>query len=80
MKNIKFLSFISFSVILVLSIGCVEQIDLKTISFEDALVVEGTITNELKIHQIKLSRTFKLEESIPATESNAIVEVIDDLY
>jgi hypothetical protein len=79
MKNIKYLSFIWFSVVFVLTIGCVEQIDLKTISFEDALVVEGTITNELKFHQIKLSRTFKLEESIPATESNAIVQVIDDL-
>ena len=79
MKNIKYISFIWFLVLFVLTIGCVEQIDLKTITFEDALVVEGTITNELKFHQIKLSRTFKLEESIPATESNAIVQVIDDL-
>ena len=60
MKNIKYLSFIWFLVLFVLTIGCVEQIDLKTISFEDALVVEGTITNENKFHQIKLSRFLSL--------------------
>lgn len=79
MKNIKFLSFIWLSVVVAVTISCVEQIDLKTISFEDALVVEGTITNEHKFHQIKLSRTFKLEESIPTTESNATVKIIDDM-
>ncbi|UMB52674.1 DUF4249 domain-containing protein [Lutibacter sp. A64] len=79
MKNIKFLSFILYSVVvLLLTNACVEQIDLKTISFDDALVVEGSITNENKFHQIKLSRTFKIEDNTPTTESNAKVEVIDD--
>ena len=79
MKNIKILSFIWLAVVFVVSNSCIEQIDLKTITFEDALVVEGTITNENKFHQINLSRTFKLEENQPAIESNASVKVIDDL-
>ena len=59
--------------------SCVEQIDVKTLTFEDALVVEGTITNEYKFQEIKLSRTYKLEEEGPTVEHGAVISVIDDM-
>ena len=58
--------------------GCVEEIDIKTDSFESALVIEATITDELKQQEILLSRTFELEEEGPSKESNAEVIVLDD--
>lgn len=42
--------------------ACVEQIDLEeylTSKVSNTLVVEGILTNELKVHQIKLTRTGK---------------------
>lgn len=63
-------------VVLITNLGCIEEIPLTTESFEDALVVEATITNELKIQQIKLSRTFPLEGGL-IFEDNANVTVID---
>lgn len=58
--------------------GCVEPIDIKNESFESALVIEATITNELKPQEILLSRTFQLEEEGPSPESNAKVSIVDD--
>ena len=58
--------------------SCVEPFEIKTIAFESALVVEATLSDELKKHEIKLSRTFKLEESSSLNESNAVVSIIDD--
>jgi len=79
MKNIKLLSFIWLIGLVFLTISCVEEIDVKTLTFEDALVVEGTITNEYKFHEIKLSRTYKLEEDGPAFEREANISIIDDI-
>jgi len=59
--------------------SCVEPFDFETISFDDALVIEATITNELKRHEISLTRTFPFEEDAPSGESNANVVVTDDL-
>ncbi|WP_298262624.1 DUF4249 domain-containing protein [uncultured Lutibacter sp.] len=79
MKNIKSLTFVWFILIIAFLNSCIEQIDIKTIAFEDALIVEGTLTNEFKFHKIKLSRTFKLEEEIMNVETGAKVRIIDDL-
>ena len=72
-----------FFTIIVLSVvmhSCIETFeDFKTETFESALVIEATITNELKKQEILLSRTFALEEDGPSPESNAEVKVIDDL-
>ena len=57
-------------------VGCVKEIDFETEIFEDALVVEATITNEEKNHEIKLSRTYRLEDEGPSPETNAIVKVV----
>tara|TARA_R110002073_G_scaffold108336_1_gene243305 strand:+ start:14560 stop:15735 length:1176 start_codon:yes stop_codon:yes gene_type:complete len=62
--------------ILSLTYSCVEEFNAGTIEFEDAIVIEATITNEFKHHQILLSRTYRLEEREPNLESDAIVRVI----
>ena len=58
--------------------GCVEPFELETDVFESALVVEATITDELKHQEVKLTRTYRLEEDAPSSESNALVRVVDD--
>ncbi|WP_169578119.1 DUF4249 domain-containing protein [Salinimicrobium xinjiangense] len=58
--------------------GCVEPIEIESQTFEDALVIEGIITNELQRQEILLSRTFRLEERGPAKESNAQVWVLSE--
>ena len=69
-------------VITIISIAlqnCVEPFDAATESFENLLVVEATITNEFKYHQIKLSKSYRLEDPIPNYPLNASVKVIDDI-
>lgn len=58
--------------------GCVELFEPQSINFENALVIEATITNEMKQQQITLSRTFAFEEEAPKEESNANVMIADD--
>ena len=79
MKKIIFyrLGFLLISCLL--AIGCTEQYAIQTNTFEDALVVEATITNELKHQQIQISRTFKFEDEAPIFESGANVYLTDDL-
>lgn len=58
--------------------SCVEPFEIETQTFEDILVVEGTITNENKKQEVLLSRSFRFEEnSLP--ENQATVKVIDNL-
>ncbi len=59
--------------------GCTEPYLLQTSDFEEALVIEATITNEFKKQQIKLSKTYRLEENGPAFVEDANVSVEDDL-
>ena len=71
----------AYSIILspLLFFSCVEEIDLKTEEeFESTLVIEATITNELKNQIIFLSRAYLLEEQGPSSERNAQVSVISD--
>lgn len=58
--------------------SCIEPFDYKTLTFESALVVEASISSENKRQTIKLSRTFKIENSDMITETGATVQVIDD--
>lgn len=59
-------------------IGCVDPFEPETITFESALVVEATITDEMKTQEIFLSRTFEFEADGPERERNAIVSISDD--
>lgn len=58
--------------------NCVEPIDIETTTFDDAIVIEALITNEVKQHEINISRTYRLEENGPTPETNADVKIIDD--
>ena len=55
--------------------SCTEPYELKTKNFESLLVVEATITDELKLQEIKLSKTYRLESDEPIQVSNAQVWV-----
>ncbi|MBL0735828.1 DUF4249 domain-containing protein [Flavobacterium sp. GN10] len=70
---------ISLFLILAFAISsCTEQYVFQNTDFESALVVEGTITNELKNQTIRLSQVYQLEESGPRFEKGASVFVLDD--
>ncbi len=55
-----------------------EEFTPETENFESILVVEATLTNELKQQEILLSRTRTFEDNIPNREENATVRVTDD--
>jgi len=58
--------------------SCVDEIDFveEVETFDSALVVEATITNEFKFQEIILSKTYNFEEDGPNPESNAQVKLI----
>lgn len=58
--------------------GCTEAYPLLTNTYEEALVVEATITNELKTQEIKLTKTAKFEDEKYLPESEAEVFMTDD--
>jgi hypothetical protein len=58
-------------------VSCTEPYALQTDIHESALVIEATLTDEFKFQEIKLSRTYKLEEDGPDMEIGAIVYVTD---
>lgn len=78
MKKVKIYHTIYFIIIVLINNSCVEPFDIETITFESALVIEATITNEFKYQEINLSQTFRLEDDGPLAESNASVKIIDD--
>lgn len=57
-------------------LGCIEEFIPENRSFEDLLVIEASITNEIKFQQIKLSRTFQFDES-QLFELQADVKIVD---
>src|SRR4051812_7515083 len=58
--------------------GCTEQYVMQTNTFEDALVVEATITNEMKQQQVKITRTYPFEQNGPTSEAGAQVSISDN--
>ena len=59
--------------------SCVDPYQLQTSNYEEAIVIEATITNELKKHEVLISKTYRLEENEPVLVSNASVTVSDNL-
>lgn len=59
-------------------LGCVEPFDFATETFDNAIIIEATITDEFKNQEVHLSRTFKLEENGPAPEVYANVSLSGD--
>jgi Domain of unknown function (DUF4249) len=66
------------AIVIVILFSCVEPFEIATQNFEDLLVIEATITNEFKYQEIKLGRTYPLEDEGPSYEINANVTVVDD--
>ena len=58
--------------------ACVEPFEFETETFENALVIEASLTNENKRHKVILSRAVRFEDSIASPERNAQVLVRDD--
>jgi hypothetical protein len=59
--------------------SCTEPYALQTENYESAIVIEATLTDEFKHQEIKLSRTYKLEEDGPDMETGAVVFVTDNI-
>jgi uncharacterized protein DUF4249 len=57
--------------------SCTEPFLIKTIDFDSVLVVEGTLTDEMKRQEVKLSRTVGLEDFGQSIEDNADVKIED---
>lgn len=58
--------------------SCTEPYILETNSYEEALVVEATITNELKKQEITLTKTSRFEDKETKAESGADVFITDN--
>tara|TARA_R110000850_G_scaffold41434_1_gene106187 strand:+ start:88528 stop:89766 length:1239 start_codon:yes stop_codon:yes gene_type:complete len=74
----KNIAFMTISLLTILT-SCTDPYAFQNDSFEDVLVIEATVTNELKKQEIKVTRTFQLEEKDPIFEKNATVFITDDL-
>jgi hypothetical protein len=75
-KIIRKALFLILPLFFFLNNGCVEEIGFTVETVENALVVNATITNELKFQQIELSRTYAFEDDGPNPECQATVKVI----
>lgn len=71
----KLFYFIVLFSFLTITNSCIEEFNAATEEFEDVIVIEATITNEFKNHQVILSRTYKFEDFVPKAEQGAIVKV-----
>src|SRR5690606_17462529 len=78
MNSLK-MKYMILSMLSVVLLTCTEAYELKTKNFESLLVVEATITDELRPQEIKLSKTSRLESDEPNLVSNAEVYIETDL-
>lgn len=78
-KHIKHLYKKVFLVLFCISVSsCTEQYVFQSNTFESILVVQANITNELKTQEIKITRSYRLEEYGPPTEEGVNVYVTED--
>ena len=66
--------FILIGLVMIMA-SCVEEIALNSEDFEEAIVIEGLVTNELKKHEIKISQTFAIDSTGPKSVSGADIRV-----
>ena len=77
-KETYITSFLLTIMVLVCS-SCIEEFEAETLELNSLLVVDGLLTDEMKFHEIRLSRVFAFEEENPAPEQNAKVVIVDDV-
>lgn len=58
--------------------SCIEPFEAETLTFENVLVIDARITDELKQHEVILRRTYPFENADFEVERNAIVQINDD--
>ncbi len=68
--------YIAFLIVLFFHTACTEPYEIEVVGYENVLVVESTITNEMRPQIVKLSRTSSLENTDVLTENNATVTVL----
>ncbi len=68
--------YIILLTILISTNACTEPHEIETRDYESVLVVESTITNEIKPQIVKLSKTSTLDTVAVLWEANAAVEVL----
>ncbi|MBZ4036264.1 DUF4249 domain-containing protein [Flavobacterium sp. 17A] len=59
--------------------SCTETYNLQTNTYEEAIVIEATLTNELKKQEIKITKTARFEDEGVTSETGATVIVKDNL-
>ncbi|MCK0132363.1 DUF4249 domain-containing protein [Flavobacteriaceae bacterium F08102] len=64
--------------LLLMASSCIEEFNATTESFESILVVEAGITDEYKVQEVLLSRTFRFEQAGALPEENADVLISDN--
>jgi hypothetical protein len=76
--NIRYLYKTFIFILFCISISsCTEQYVFKTSTFESILVIQATITNEYKKQEIKITKSYRLEENGPTIEEGANVYITD---
>ncbi|WP_395044169.1 DUF4249 domain-containing protein [Flavobacterium sp.] len=78
MKKIILLKSLLFLGLLFSLVSCVDPYKLQTTNYEEVIVIEATITNELKRQEIKISKTYTFENDGPVLVENATVFITDD--
>ncbi len=68
----------SRGIILILTFACIEPYEFESISDTRAIVVEASLTNEVKPHYAKISYTFPLDQSESTPLNGATVWIEDD--
>lgn len=76
-KNINIISILQLLLIFSI-VSCTEPYALQSNTYESALVVEAVLTNEAKQHEVKLTRTYRLEENDNEVETGAVVKIYGD--
>ncbi len=76
-RHLALTQFITALLLACSILSCVEEIDIDAeFKFEDVIVIEATLTDEIKTQQFQLSRSYEFETEGPIPEQNAEVRVV----
>ena len=73
----RYFDILLFSIFIPI-IGCTVPFDFNPESFEEVLVIEGTLTNETKSHIVRVSYTYPLTEQQGQNFVNDAIVIIED--
>jgi hypothetical protein len=78
MKNHKSINSLLVILLATLFSSCTETYPLLTNTYEEAIVIEATLTNEFKNQEVKITKTARFEDEGVETEKGATVIVKDN--